>query len=56
MSLTDDVDDARMLRGPYPELSARDCLHVAVMRSVGCPTVWSYDRGYSAVAAIQRIE
>jgi predicted nucleic acid-binding protein len=52
----DDVDHARMLSGQYPELSARDCLHVAVMRRIGCPTVWSYDRGYSAVAAIQRIE
>jgi predicted nucleic acid-binding protein len=52
----DDVDQARMLSGQYPELSARDCVHVAVMRRMQCLTIWSYDSGFSAVGAIQRIE
>jgi len=51
-----DADQARALTGPYPDLSSRDCLHVAVMRRIEGTTVWSYERGYGAVAAIQRIE
>ena len=52
----DDVDEARALTGRYPELSARDCLHVAVMGRMDCSTIWSYDTGFSAVGSIQRIE
>jgi hypothetical protein len=52
----EDVDAARMLSGGYRGLSARDCLHVAVMGRVGCNVIWSYDRGLSAVTSIQRIE
>jgi predicted nucleic acid-binding protein len=51
-----DVDGARALSGSYPALSSRDCLHIAVMRRLGCVRVWSYDAGFSAVPAIQRIE
>ena|SRR5687768_12261112 len=52
----DDMDGARTLSGNYPELSARDCLHVAVMNRIGCSTIWSYDTGFSVVSSIQRIE
>lgn len=52
----DDVDEARSASGRYPELSSRDCLHVAAMRRLSCTTIWSYDRGFDVVSAIQRIE
>ena len=51
-----DVDAARAVSGHYPALSSRDCLHVAVMRRIGCTTIWTYDTGFSSVGAIQRIE
>jgi len=52
----DDVDVARAVSGSYPGLSSRDCLHVAVMHRLGCSRLCSYDTGFSAVPAIQRIE
>lgn len=52
----EDVDAARATSGSYPELSPRGCLHVAVMRRIGCSRIWSYDTGFAAVGAIQRIE
>lgn len=52
----EDVDGAREMSANYPELSSRDCLHVAVMRRIGCSKVWSYDAGFGAVGALQRIE
>ncbi len=51
-----DVDGARALAGQYPELSSRDCLHLAVMRRLDCSTIWSYDTGFGAVGSLQRIE
>ena len=51
-----DVDGARAMSGNYPALSSRDCLHVAVMRRIGCSRIWSFDTGFAAVASIQRIE
>ena len=51
-----DVDRARSISGDYPRLSARDCVHVAVMRRIDCATIWSYDTGFGGVGAIQRIE
>ena len=51
----DDVDQARAHSGRYPPLSSRDCLHLAVMQRIGCNSIWSYDTGFDAVGAIQRI-
>ncbi len=51
----DDVDDARGLAGAYPELSSRDCLHVAVMGRTQCSTIWSYDTGFDVLGGIRRI-
>lgn len=51
-----DVDDARAVSGEYPDLSSRDCLHVAVMRRMQCNTIWTYDTGFDTLAAIRRIE
>jgi predicted nucleic acid-binding protein len=50
-----DVDAARVLSAEHPGLSSRDCLHVAVMRRLGCQQVWSYDSGFDAVPSLQRI-
>jgi len=52
----DDVDAARAMSGSYPELSSRDCLHVAVTLRIGCSKIWSYDTGFDVVGAVQRIE
>ncbi len=51
----DDVDQARDHAGRYPRLSSRDCLHLAVMNRIGCGTIWSYDTGFDAVGALQRV-
>jgi predicted nucleic acid-binding protein len=51
-----DVDEARSLAGKHGTLSSRDCLHVAVMRRLGCDKIWSYDTGYDAVPSLQRIQ
>ncbi len=51
-----DVDAARTLAGAYPDLSSRDCLHVAVMQRLDCTRIWTYDTGFDGVSAIQRIE
>ena len=51
-----DVDQARSVAGEYGPLSSRDCLHVAVMRRLDCARIWSYDTGFDADPAIERIE
>jgi predicted nucleic acid-binding protein len=51
-----DVDAARTISGDYPQLSSRDCLHVAIMRRLGTTKIWSYDTGLDVVASLQRIE
>ena len=50
-----DVDAARAVSGEYSRLSSRDCLHVAIMRRLGCDKVWSYDVGFDEVPTLQRI-
>ena len=50
-----DVDAVRGLAGQYAKLSSRDCLHVAIMTRLGCHKIWSYDAGFDAVPALQRI-
>ncbi len=52
----EDVDGARAMSGNYPRLSSRACLHVAMMRRIGCSRIWSYDLGFASVSSIQRIE
>jgi predicted nucleic acid-binding protein len=52
----EDVDQARSISGKYRAPSPRDCLHVAVMRRLDCTRIWSYDSGFDAVPAIERIE
>jgi hypothetical protein len=38
-----------------PHLSARDALHVAIMRRHGIARILSFDRGFDAVPAVQRL-
>jgi predicted nucleic acid-binding protein len=51
----DDVDEARALTAQHAGLSARDALHVAVMRKIDCSRLWSYDAGFDRVPSIRRI-
>ena len=46
---------ARTVIGTVPGISARDALHVAIMRSHGVDRVLSFDRGFDAVAGIERV-
>ena len=50
-----DVDLARVLSAEHAALSFRDCLHVGVMRRLGCHRVWSYDSGFDAVPSLERV-
>lgn len=52
----EDIDQARALSAEHASLSSRDCLHVAVMRRLECPRIWSYDRGLDVVPAVERID
>ncbi|MGQ0842682.1 MAG: type II toxin-antitoxin system VapC family toxin [Sporichthyaceae bacterium] len=49
------LDAARDLANAHPTLSARDALHLAVMRQAGIERILSFDRGFDAVAGIERI-
>lgn len=42
-----DVGSAREIVEEHPELSGRDCLHLAVMRSYGVSRVLTFDRGFA---------
>jgi predicted nucleic acid-binding protein len=50
-----DVDSARRVSAEHASLSSRDCLHLAVMRRLGCRKIWSYDTGFDAVPSIDRV-
>jgi len=50
-----DVDAARALSAEHAKLSSRDCLHLAVMRRLGCSKIWSYDSGFDVVPSIDRV-
>lgn len=50
-----DVETAREIVESFPELSARDSLHLAVMRAHGVERVMSFDQGFSARAGVTRL-
>ena len=50
-----EVRAARALLAEVAGISARDALHVAVMRSAGCSRVLSFDAGFDACPGIARI-
>ena len=47
---------AKDLINSVPGISARDALHVAVMRTAGITRILSYDTGYDTVPGIERLE
>ena len=52
----EEIRVARALIDSVQGISARDALHVAVMRSAGITRILSYDRGFDAVPGIERLE
>jgi predicted nucleic acid-binding protein len=50
-----DVTEAKNVLLESTNLSARDALHVAVMRRHRIPTIMSFDRGFDVVAGLARI-
>lgn len=50
-----DVLEAKNVLLAATGLSARDALHVSVMRRYRIPTIMSFDRGFDSVAGVERI-
>lgn len=50
-----DVEEAKLLLLTAEELSARDALHVAVMRRHGISRIMSFDRGFDGVPGVVRV-
>jgi len=49
------VQDAKDLMASHRQVSARDALHVAVMRHHGVEQVMSFDSGFDAIPGIHRL-
>ena len=49
------VAQAKALVLGYPTLSARDAVHVAVMREHGITRLMSFDEGFDAVPGVTRL-
>jgi uncharacterized protein len=57
LGITDrSMAEACRLLAEYPGLSTRDGVHLGVMREQGIETILSYDRGFSAVSWVRRLE
>ena len=52
----DDVRNARVIMAENRKLTARDAIHVAVMRRRGIATIYSFDKHFDEVSDIKRIE
>lgn len=50
-----DVEEAKTLMSNHRSLSARDALHVAIMRREGVQSILSFDRGFDGVEGIERL-
>ena len=50
-----EIRAARSLIGSVDGLSARDALHVAVMRKAGASRILSFDAGYDACPEVERL-
>jgi uncharacterized protein len=48
--------EARALLADHPDLSTRDGVHLGVMREHAIEEVLSYDRGFSQVSWVKRLE
>ena len=51
----DDVLEARNILDSAPQFSARDAIHLAIMQRAGVTRILSFDRGYDAFPAIERL-
>jgi predicted nucleic acid-binding protein len=51
-----DTDGARQLLLDYPELSARDCVHAAVMNSHELDVIATFDTGFDRVVGFRRLD
>ena len=51
----DDVLEAKDLLDSAPGLSARDAIHIAVMRRAGVTRILSFDRAFDAFPALERL-
>lgn len=57
LAITDrSMAEARRLLSEYPSLSTRDGVHLGVMREHGVETILSYDRHFSDVPWVKRLE
>ncbi|MGI8699625.1 MAG: type II toxin-antitoxin system VapC family toxin [Nocardioidaceae bacterium] len=52
---TDDVQSAKQVLLAGSDLSARDTLHIAVMRRHGVDTIMSFDRGFDRSPGLTRL-
>ncbi len=50
-----EIRAAREMIGSVDGISARDALHVAIMRSAGVSRICSMDRGFDACLGIERL-
>jgi len=50
-----DVMAAKATAAGYPALSARDALHIAVMRHHGVDRILTFDRGFDGVPGVYRL-
>lgn len=51
----EDVEAARVSLQGHPRLSARDALHVAIMRRHGIARIMSFDSGFDGLAGVDRL-
>ena len=51
-----DTDGARNLLAGYPALSARDCVHAAVMKNHDVEVIATFDTGFDRIMGIRRAE
>jgi len=51
-----DVEAAARLANSYPGLSARDLLHLAVMRRVGAASIITADAAFDVVSGVDRLD
>ncbi len=51
----DEVLEARELLEASPRVSARDAIHVAVMRRAGVNRILSFDRGFDEYPEVERV-
>jgi uncharacterized protein len=51
----EDVEAAKDIVLRYSQVSARDAVHVAVMRRYGIDRIMTFDRGFDALPGVERV-